>query len=293
MVSEEFTLNQNGTLSFEWKMDNASLYDYLGYDIYNVTNNSYLSGNSVPDYTNCLENLHRKSTAANYTTVTYNLPAGTYKVLFMYGKDGSIDDQNTGVTDKGYVKNIQVTGASGFTYGDRAGEFTQNCDVYAKWEDIWGSKTYKLKTGSEFNALIPTSTAAIEFTDVAMPYNATPINVDADGDGGVVGWLDGTTFKISTQKPGQKVILNENSKDMFNGLENYVIKNVVSIDFKNVDTSIVTDMSYMFYYAGYNATSFNIKNLSGWDTSKVTDMLYMFYNAGYSATTWSIGDISN
>ena len=41
-----------------------------------------------------------------------------------------------------------------------------------------------------------------------------------------------------------------------------------------MDTSKVTDMSYMFY----TAREFN-GDLSAWDTSKVTDMARMFYQA--------------
>ena len=53
------------------------------------------------------------------------------------------------------------------------------------------------------------------------------------------------------------------------------------------DTSNVTDMSYMFFSAGYNATTFNM-NLSGWNTSNVTDMSYMFEEAGFNATIFNL-----
>lgn len=92
---------------------------------------------------------------------------------------------------------------------------TGNKIFYAKWGDI----TYKLKTGLAFNALIPSTITSVVFTDEVMPSSATLIDVDADGDSGVVGWLDtdGTTFKVSTQKPGQKIIANEDSSYMFCG----------------------------------------------------------------------------
>ena len=48
----------------------------------------------------------------------------------------------------------------------------------------------------------------------------------------------------------------------------------------------------MFKAAGYKATTFNL-NLSNWNTQMAMDMNYMFFSAGYSATSWSIGDISN
>ena len=70
------------------------------------------------------------------------------------------------------------------------------------------------------------------------------------------------------------------------------LTNMEKGDFTNLDTSKVTDMSYMFYNAGKNVLSFKL-NLSNLNTSKVTDMSHMFYNAGESASTWNVGDLSS
>ena len=67
--------------------------------------------------------------------------------------------------------------------------------------------------------------------------------------------------------------------------------NMQSGSFTNLDVSNVTDMSYMFKYAGSNPTTFSL-NLSNWNTSSVTGMNSMFSYAGENATTWNIGDIS-
>lgn len=130
-------------------------------------------------------------------------------------------------------------------------------------------KTYKLKTGLEFNALIPSTTTSIIFTDEVMPSDATLIDVDADGDGGVVGWLDGTTFKVSSQKPGRKIIANEDSSYMFSGDENNgnkrtVTRRLTSITgLENLDTSNVTNMRSMFSFVSYNTTTCLIEGLAG------------------------------
>ena len=63
-------------------------------------------------------------------------------------------------------------------------------------------------------------------------------------------------------------------------------------NFKNLDTSNVTDMSFMFKYAGKSTNTFELTGLENWNTSSVTDMSNMFYNAGERSTTWSIGDLS-
>ncbi len=54
----------------------------------------------------------------------------------------------------------------------------------------------------------------------------------------------------------------------------YGLTAVQEIDIADIDTSKVTDMSYMFY----DCRSLKEISFSGLDTSKVTDMSYMFYN---------------
>jgi len=66
-------------------------------------------------------------------------------------------------------------------------------------------------------------------------------------------------------------------------------------DLEKLNTTNVTDMSYMFSYAGNasDVTNFKIIGTDKWDTSKVTTMYQMFKEAGKNATTWSVGDIRN
>ena len=71
------------------------------------------------------------------------------------------------------------------------------------------------------------------------------------------------------------------------------LSNMKKGDFTNLDTSSVNDMSFMFYNAGRNAKTFELKGLGNWDVSKVTSMSDMFFSEDSNATTWSIGDISN
>ena len=60
-----------------------------------------------------------------------------------------------------------------------------------------------------------------------------------------------------------------------------------------LDVSNVTNMSYMFKNVAPRATTLNILGMDFWNTSNVTDMSYMFRKAGALATTFNIGKISN
>lgn len=77
------------------------------------------------------------------------------------------------------------------------------------WKNITIPYTRIIKgyNGSKnlFDELIPSTAKSIIFTDISMPSNATLIDVDEDGDGGVVAWLDtsdNTKMYVSTQTSG-------------------------------------------------------------------------------------------
>lgn len=104
MTSKEFTLEKNGSISFEWAVSSESAsYDYLYYTITNTKDNTTIGGtstkiggnNNITDYSKL-----------SFETVTKNLEKGTYKIEFSYRKDGSGDYG----LDAGFVKNIKVEG---------------------------------------------------------------------------------------------------------------------------------------------------------------------------------------
>ena len=151
-------------------------------------------------------------------------------------------------------------------------ELTGDLDLWAK-EMTFEIKRYNygVKNNNEFNAAIPDSVTEVIFTDEAKPKTKETIDVDADGDGGVVAWLDdnaGTVMKVSTQIPGTKVQGAKNSRCMF-----YNRKKLQKIDFKMLDTQNVTEMGSMFY----NCSGLKSLDLTLLDTSKVTSMYQMFY----------------
>ncbi len=137
--------------------------------------------------------------------------------------------------------------------------------LYAHWIE----KNYVATTGTNIKLAIKNAKAtAVVFTDEVASEDADDIDdLSANGSESVVGWIENGTYYISTQKEGQKVILNADSSSMFD-----TCTNIKSIDFSNIDTSQVTNMSSMFL----SATGLTEIDLSHFDTSNVTNMTQMF-----------------
>ena len=126
-----------------------------------------------------------------------------------------------------------------------------------------------------------------------MHHSASKIDLSKDGDSSVVGWMEDTTFKVSSQVSGMKIMANEDSGNMFNGYKNNACQNVISITgLEKIDTSSVKNMTEMFSHAGYNATTLSIGDISNWDTSSVVAMTGMFYAAGCNSTNFTTLDLS-
>ena len=159
-------------------------------------------------------------------------------------------------SDKACTQKIKVDSA-----GLPVNGINTDLDLYAK------QKTFVLKTGSGFNKLIPSTATSVVFTDEIMPISATLIDVDEDGDRGVVAWMDGTVMKVSTQTPRKQVIAATDCQAMFKNKSN-----LISIDFSNLDIGNVTDMHSMFASCS-GLTNLDLTHL---DTSNVTDMFSMF-----------------
>ena len=137
--------------------------------------------------------------------------------------------------------------------------------------DLWAKEmTFTLVSGRGFHDKIPNIATEVIFTDEVKPKGKDVIDVDADGDGGVVAWLDddaGAVMKVSTQIPGMKVQAAKGSGYMFYGRNE-----IQKINFKMLDTQNVTNMSSMFYGCS-GLTSLDLTSLN---TQKVTKMDFMF-----------------
>ena len=224
-------------------------YTYLGKESYTGT----INGNTTIDI-----NVQNK-----YKTITFDANGGTcsttskvYEYGKAYGELPTPTYSDSTVEFKGWYK------ADG-TLVQETDKCTSNMTLYAHWST---TATYKLVSGFDFWVNLDSNVTKVVFTYIDAPVGTTVKDLSANGDQSVVGWLDETTYYVSTQNQYKKVIFNENSSQMF-----YMHEDITSIDFSNVDTSLVKSMTNMF-----SATGVESLDLSNFDTSKVEKMTGMF-----------------
>ena len=107
-------------------------------------------------------------------------------------------------------------------------------------------------------------------------------DVSEDYDGSVMAYLIpnySSNYDLYIMSDGE-IYLNPNSKKLFAGMRN--LTNIYNLNY--VNTSMVTDMSYMFY----NCRNLTELDVSGFDTSNVTDMNSMFSGIGWFASSFSL-----
>lgn len=172
---------------------------------------------------------------------------------------------NTATQNMNFKLNTRKAGAE--VAGQYDGQVIYNAELGGKDDIIQKEKSSKLITGEEFNKKIPSSATTVVFTNEKAPEGVETTSLSQEGD--VVGWLDGTTWKVSTQDSSKVVNFNENSSEMFS-----YKKGLTNINFNNVDTSNATDMWGMFF----SCTNLTSLDLSSFSTSNVTDMSAMFYD---------------
>ena len=193
---------------------------------------------------------------------------GTDENMVVYNSSGQIVEGSykeavgTGVawySDKTCKNRVEISDA-----GVPQIELTEDLDLWAK------EMTFTLVDGSSFHNKIPNSATEVIFTDEVKPKEKEVIDVDANGDGGVVAWLNddaGTVMKVSTQIPGMKVQAAKNSRDMF-----YYKNKLQKIDFKMLDTQDVRNMERMFQ----GCSDLKSLDLTPLNTQNVTSMANMF-----------------
>lgn len=139
------------------------------------------------------------------------------------------------------------------------------------------SGIYVLETGEALNQEIQDA-ESITFTWENAPDGTDTKDVSQDKDGSIVLWNDGNDYYISSQKADQVIYMNTISSKMFSEC-----KSLTKINFKNIDTSKVADMSEMFA----NCSALKELDLSSFNTSNVEDVRKMFYGCTNLKTTYA------
>ena len=190
---------------------------------------------------------------------------------------------NTATQNMGFKLN--TTKKSAEVAGNYNGHVIYNAEVGEKKKEksstiigtVWDGSDDSMPD-TQFANAIPEQATAVVFTDEVAPEGTATTDLTVAKDNGVVGWLDGTTWKVSTQDSKKAVTFNENCVEMFVALTDEdecnpnKLSRLTRISFDNVDTSNVTNMYSMFAYC-LGLTSLD---LSGFDTSNVTNMHGMF-----------------
>lgn len=139
-------------------------------------------------------------------------------------------------------------------------------NLTAVWERIELSNV--LETGARFSENIPEIVTNILFTDEIAPEGVETIDVSAAQDKGIVAWLDGTTWKVSTQRNTVQIIANTDCNRLFENAAS-----LTSIDgLENIDFSTTIYAEYMFS----GCTSLISIPLEEMDLSNVQYAPYMF-----------------
>ena len=98
----------------------------------------------------------------------------------------------------------------------------------------------------------------------------------------------------------EKILINKNSKLAYNyypktkaELKAIIKQKIESegneCDLNDIDTSNITDMSYLFADSKFNG------DISKWDVSNVTDMKGMFYESVFNndISNWDVSNVEN
>lgn len=121
-------------------------------------------------------------------------------------------------------------------------------------------------------------------TDKTAPKNISIEDLSLNEDYSVVGWVEGTTYYVSTQKTGVKIIIEDgsslfksHSKQVWDGGDSpsFTPDGIVqTIDISNMDFSKCKDLSYCFSNNYYLTDIIGLENI---DTENVTNMEAMFF----------------
>ncbi len=151
----------------------------------------------------------------------------------------------------------------------------------ASWREVSGFALY-LKDDQSLRFVYPTK--PIRVGDLYDEYTVTAIypirKNSAYSSVSQVPWYDYNMYKNTVVK---KVIIEDVIQPKSTAYWFCNMRDCEMFQLDNLDTSNVTDMSYMFAWAGYNAKKFEITGIDMFDVRQVKKMKAMFTYMAYNA----------
>ncbi len=274
---------------------------------------AFYCGSNVPTKViGATPNLHAYDWAADNRTVTF-ADKIYYTVTATAGEGGTVSGGGT----VGIGESVTLTAAANENYtfdGWYDGETKVCATAEFVVENVTGDKIYTAKftynpvvstesklfsTSKSDNFMTRAQNAGfvtsmndikgVSFVDLSS-YDLTGITTadfSADGDGSVLAWFDEATAVLYIGGYG-KIVAGSSLNSAFRSGEYIDAINGLNM----LDTSNVTNMSYMFYYCGYRSEVFTLDLGNNFVTSNVTDMSYMFYYCGYRSEVFTL-DLGN
>ena len=241
-------------------------------------------------------------------TAKFAKNAVSYTITAEAGTEGGTSSGGGEVAEGGSIT-LTATADEGYTFNGWYDGDTKVCDT-AEFvvDNVTADKTYTAKftknllpesklfsvsTGDSslikkikrdgITDIASTGITAVHFVDLA-DYDLTNISYSdysARGDGSVKAWMDGTELYIGGYG---KIIAGKSLAFAF--MNGFKIDKITGLEM--LDTSNVTDMSYMFYSCGRYSQVFTLDLGNNFDTSNVTNMSYMFYSCGNESAVFTL-----
>jgi surface protein len=223
---------------------------------------------------------------------------GTYVLaLFSTPSGFEVGTTYTNTISGGAAHTLTVSGITGtdyatvtsFTFQSASALTTADANVVAYVSNaIEGADSFAVSVTPIIPPLIERAAngITIQYTGTAGAIpSSEPLFLEANPRGTGLEW-----FAVINNS--SKSMLMDYASNLSSGLgRTYFTKDGYTVDFKNIVTTLMTDMSSLFE----NKTSFN-EDISSWDTSNVLTMSSMFRNArafNINIGGWNVGKVKN
>ena len=227
---------------------------------------------------------------------------GTFAVaMFAQGGGFALNVPVTNSLSGGTAHTLTVTATTGSGYDTVTSfKFQAASDISVATANIVAYVSNVLE-GADSGA----DSFAVSVTPIIPPLierAANGITIQYTGTAGAIPSSEPLFLEANPRGTGLEwfAVINNSSKSMLmdyasnlsSGLgRTYFTKDGYTVDFKNIVTTLMTDMSSLFE----NKTSFN-EDISSWDTSNVLTMSSMFRNArafNINIGGWNVGKVTN